>query len=119
MLDRKARRGRHVCYLPEREGLPADELEKVVLHQSNRTLWDVRAEAVERKLTKQELAAVLYHLVRHRGYFPNTKTPLQEEESDSVDEEQGKINRATSRLREELKAYDCYSVREIKLRIRA
>ncbi len=118
MLDRKARRGRHVRYLLEREGLPADELEKVVLHQSNRTLWDVRAEAVERKLTKQELAAVLYHLVRHRGYFPNTKTPLPENESDSVDEEQGKINRATSRLREELKASGCKTVGQFLARNR-
>ncbi|MEK9704030.1 MAG: type II CRISPR RNA-guided endonuclease Cas9, partial [Deltaproteobacteria bacterium] len=118
MLDRKARRGRHVRYLLEREGLPADELEKVVLHQSNRTLWDVRAEAVERKLTEQELAAVLYHLVRHRGYFPNTKTPLPENESDSVDEEQGKINRATSRLREELKASGCKTVGQFLARNR-
>jgi CRISPR-associated endonuclease Csn1 len=110
MLDRKARRGRHIRYLLEREGLPTEELEEVVVHQSNRTLWDVRAEAVERKLTKQELAAVLFHLVRHRGYFPNTKKLLPDDGTDSADEEQGKINRATSRLREELKASDCKTI---------
>lgn len=118
MLDRKARRGRHVRYLLEREGLLAKDLEKAVLHQSNRTLWDVRAEAVERKLSEQELAAVLFHLVRHRGYFPNTKQPLPDDDSDSADEEQGRINRATSRLREELKASDCKTIGQFLARNR-
>ena len=95
MLDRKARRGRHIRYLLQREGLPTDALEKVMVHQSNRTLWDVRAEAVERKLSEQELAAVLFHLVLHRGYFPNTKQPLPDDpDGEDPDDEQGKINRA-------------------------
>ena len=87
MLDRKARRARHVRYLLQREGLPVDALEKVMVHQSNRTLWDVRAEAVERKLSEQELAAVLYHLVRHRGYFPNIKQPLPDDLKESEEDE--------------------------------
>jgi CRISPR-associated endonuclease Csn1 len=90
-----------------------------MVHQSNRTLWDVRAEAVERKLSEQELAAVLYHLVRHRGYFPNTKQPLPDDlEDDEVDEEQGKINRAISNLRRELQASDCKTVGQFLARYR-
>ena len=119
MLDRKARRGRHIRYLLQREGLPVEALEKVMVHQSNRTLWDVRAEAIERKLSKQELAAVLFHLVRHRGYFPNTKQPLPDDlEDDEVDEEQGKINRAISNLRRELQSSDCKTVGQFLARHR-
>jgi len=119
MLDRKARRGRHVRYLLQREGLPVDTLEKVMVHQSNRTLWDVRAEAVERKLSEQELAAILYHLVRHRGYFPNTKRPLPDDlEESEEDKEQGKINRAISNLRRELQASDCKTVGQFLARHR-
>ena len=119
MLDRKARRGRHIRYLLQREGLPTDALEKVMVHQSNRTLWDVRAEAVERKLSEQELAAVLYHLVRHRGYFPNTKQPLPDDpDGEDPDDEQGKINRALSNLRRDLEASDCKTIGQFLARQR-
>lgn len=119
MLDRKARRGRHIRYLLQREGLPTDALEKVMVHQSNRTLWDVRAEAVERKLSEQELAAVLFHLVRHRGYFPNTKQPLPDDpDGEDPNDEQGKINRALSNLRRDLQASDCKTIGQFLARQR-
>lgn len=36
--------------------------------------WQLRAEGLERRLDPQEWAAVLYHLVKHRGFLSNRKS---------------------------------------------
>ncbi len=42
--------------------------------------WALRAEALERVLTADEWAAVLYHLVKHRGFQSNRKSEARADE---------------------------------------
>ncbi|HUM99601.1 MAG TPA: type II CRISPR RNA-guided endonuclease Cas9 [Halothiobacillus sp.] len=42
--------------------------------------WNWRAEGLERKLEPTEWAAVLYHLVKHRGFQSNRKSEVAEDE---------------------------------------
>lgn len=39
--------------------------------------WGLRVAGLDRKLERQEWAAVLLHLVKHRGYLPQRKSELQ------------------------------------------
>jgi CRISPR-associated endonuclease Csn1 len=56
--------------------------------------WELRAEGLERKLEAEELARVLYHMARHRGFQSNRK-------GDNSDED-GKVLQATKLLKEKL-----------------
>lgn len=42
--------------------------------------WTLRADALDKKLTPQELAFALYHLVKHRGFQSNRKSEVKEDE---------------------------------------
>ncbi len=42
--------------------------------------WNWRAEGLERKLEPTEWAAVLYHIVKHRGFQSNRKSEVKEDE---------------------------------------
>lgn len=61
--------------------------------------WHLRAAALERQLTPQELFRSLYHLAKLRGYKP------QKSDSDdkNVQEEQGKVKEAIQQNRQSLK----------------
>lgn len=55
--------------------------------------WVLRAEALDRCLTSQEWARVLYHLVKHRGFYVARKS----EESDDASSEGGKMTAGVQR----------------------
>lgn len=42
----------------------------------NNDVWKLRKEALERKLTDQELARVIYHIIKHRGFYFTSKAEL-------------------------------------------
>ncbi len=42
--------------------------------------WDLRAKALSQKLAPRELAAALYHIVKHRGFQSNRKSEAKEDE---------------------------------------
>lgn len=42
--------------------------------------WELRAEGLDRKLEPEEWAAVLYHLVKHRGFQSNRKSEAKTDE---------------------------------------
>lgn len=44
------------------------------------TPWQLRAEGLDRKLNGQEWAAVIYHLVKHRGFQSNRKSEAKTDE---------------------------------------
>ncbi|MHB1226896.1 MAG: type II CRISPR RNA-guided endonuclease Cas9 [Desulfurivibrionaceae bacterium] len=44
------------------------------LSADNLSPWQLRAEGLDRRLDPQEWAAVLYHLVKHRGFLSNRKS---------------------------------------------
>ena len=96
-IKRKRQRRDQVSLLLAEFGFPTDELSSVISRKdfedrSNKTLWDIRAEAVERSLADDELAAVLFHIAKHRGFQSNRKRDRRK------DEETGKINKAIESL---------------------
>lgn len=62
----------------KREGLVASSDTSGFI--SDASPWTLRAEALDRLLTKTEWAAVLYHLVKHRGFQSNRKSEAAEDE---------------------------------------
>lgn len=88
---RRIRRRRHrlerIKYLFETSGLiTLEDLENI--YNSNRDLENVyklRYDALNRKLTNEELARVLLHLAKRRGYKANSKA------QESSDKETGKL----------------------------
>lgn len=42
--------------------------------------WDLRAQGLEQSLAPRELAYVLYHIVKHRGFQSNRKSEVKEDE---------------------------------------
>lgn len=42
--------------------------------------WELRAESLERRLEANECAAVLYHIVKHRGFQSNRKSEVKDDE---------------------------------------
>ncbi len=43
--------------------------------------WQLRAEGLDRRLSRQEWAAALYHIVKHRGFQSNRKAELKHDVS--------------------------------------
>lgn len=88
---RRIRRRRHrlerIKYLFETSGLiTLEDLENI--YNSNRDLesvYKLRYDALNRKLTNEELARVLLHLAKRRGYKANSKA------QESSDKETGKL----------------------------
>ena len=108
-IKRKRQRRDQVRLLLAEFGFPTDELSSVISRKdfedrSNKTLWDIRAEAVERSLADDELAAVLFHIAKHRGFQSNRKRDRRK------DEETGKINKAIESLRAEYQQADCKTI---------
>ena len=108
-IKRKRQRRSQVRLLLAEFGFPTEELSSVISgkdfeNRSNKTLWDIRAESVERSLSEDELAAVLFHIAKHRGFQSNRKRDRKK------DEETGKINKAIESLREEYQQADCQTI---------
>jgi len=65
--------------------------------ENNWDIWFIRKEALERKLSDQELFRVLYHIAKHRGFYFHTKAEeLQKEDAKS---EAGKVKAGLIRIR--------------------
>lgn len=69
MCRRKARRMQDLKAVFVEEGLISpEELKTVYTQKENKDVWDLRVEALDRLLTKQELVRVLTHIAKHRGF---------------------------------------------------
>lgn len=83
-LRRVTRRRRHrmerIKYLFEQSGLiTRDELEQMYHSEGLPDVYQLRAESLDRKLTNAELAQVLLHIAKHRGFKSNRKSELKGE----------------------------------------
>lgn len=78
-IRRRAFRLLRLRRLLKREGLLASS-EPSALSYSAATPWQLRAKALDEKLTGKELAIVLYHLVKHRGFMSNRKSEVKSDE---------------------------------------
>ena len=69
MCRRKARRLKDLKDTFVEEGLISyEELKTIYTQKENKDVWDLRVEALDRLLSKQELVRVLTHLAKHRGF---------------------------------------------------
>jgi len=66
-LLRLRRLFKRICLLPTNLG-------NATLSADNLSPWQLRSEGLDRRLDPQEWAAVLYHLVKHRGFLSNRKS---------------------------------------------
>ncbi|WP_127253186.1 type II CRISPR RNA-guided endonuclease Cas9 [Neisseria meningitidis] len=88
LTRRRAHRLLRTRRLLKREGvLQAANFDKNGLIKSlPNTLWQLRAAALDRKLTPLEWSAVLLHLIKHRGYLSQRKN-----EGETADKELGAL----------------------------
>lgn len=111
-MRRRLRRRRHrlerIKQLLEREGLI--QTEQFMKRYESKDLPDVyqlRYEALNRRLTDDELAQVLIHIAKHRGFKSNRKAELKE------DAEAGKVLTATKENRERLQSGNYRTIGEM------
>lgn len=77
-IRRRANRLSRLRRLFKREGLIASQDAEVFAVANSP--WDLRAEGLNRKLEPSEWAAVIYHIVKHRGFQSNRKSEVVEDE---------------------------------------
>lgn len=97
-MRRRLRRRRHrldrIKQLLEREGLiRIDEFMKRYETVGLPDVYQLRCEALDRKLSEEELAQVLIHIAKHRGFKSNRKAELKDDEGKKS--EAGKVLDAT------------------------
>ena len=111
-MRRRLRRRRHrldrIKQLLEREGLiRIDEFMKRYESAGLPDVYQLRCEALDRKLSDEELAQVLIHIAKHRGFKSNRKAELKE------DAEAGKVLNATKENRERMQAGNYRTIGEM------
>ncbi len=91
-LRRRQHRLERVKQLFEREGLIRTE-DFIKRYQSKNLpdVYQLRYEALDRVIGKEELAQVLLHIAKHRGFQSNRRSELKDKDSDS-----GKVLQALS-----------------------
>ncbi len=77
-IRRRAHRLLRLRRLLKREGLIPSHAPEELL--TTNCPWDLRAEGLDRKLDPREWAAVLYHIVKHRGFQSNRKSEAKADE---------------------------------------
>lgn len=77
-LRRRAHRLQRLLWLFEKQGLlPSASVEHL---QTSFSPWQLRADGLDRLLENSEWAAVLYHMVKHRGFQSTRKSERKEDE---------------------------------------
>lgn len=78
-IRRRAHRLLRLARLLKRAGL-IGEANPAAFELPGLSPWTLRTEGLERRLDAQEWAAVLYHLVKHRGFQSNRKSEIKSDE---------------------------------------
>lgn len=78
-IRRRAFRLLRLCRLMKRHGMIA-EARPEAFAQTETTPWALRVDGLDRQLLPSEWAAVLYHLVKHRGFQSTRKSEAKENE---------------------------------------
>jgi CRISPR-associated endonuclease Csn1 len=78
-IRRRAFRLLRLCRLLKRHGL-ITEARPEAFAQTEKTPWQLRAEGLDILLTPTQWAAVLYHIVKHRGFQSTRKSEAKEDE---------------------------------------
>lgn len=91
-IRRKRHRKDHIKQLIQQNGIMTRvEMSEMFEHsQFETSVYELRVQALERALTKQEFVRVLIHLAQRRGYKSNSKS------EEAKDKENGKVKIAIS-----------------------
>lgn len=86
---RRLRRRRHrlerIRYLLEQQGIITEaELRKYYERKNLPSVYELRVDALERKLKREELAQILIHIAKHRGFKSTRKAETKEKEGGEV-----------------------------------
>ena len=82
-----------------------DSLHNIIEKQVGGDVWDLRIKGLSEKLSKEELARVLIHIAKHRG-FKSYRKAVEEKEKNS---EGGKVLRAIRENKNELGNYKTFT----------
>ena len=92
--------------LPERKSTALhDALRRIAAAAPQTTPWTLRSAAFERALSADELAVVLGHIARHRGFRSNSK---REAGNADPNDETSKMKKAMEQTREGLAKYNSF-----------
>jgi CRISPR-associated endonuclease Csn1 len=72
--------------------------------------WQLRAEGLERSLSKREFARALYHIAKHRGFFSTKKG--EGVDKDGKEDESGKLLKAAKAVKTNFEASGCRTAGE-------
>ena len=89
-LRRRAWRLTKLSRLFKREGLISHISELKAPQSFPQSLWQLRVEALDRQLSREELARIIYHLCKHRGFHWISRAEEKAAEGDSKGES-GKV----------------------------
>jgi len=113
LTRRRIRRRRHrmlrLCRLFRRQGLIAEARPQAFKLPAT-TPWELRAQGLDRCLTAQEWASVLYHIVKHRGFQSNRKSEA------SADEKAGQMLSGVSFNQQRLQTSGMRTIGELAAR---
>ncbi len=85
-LFRRAWRLKKLARLLKSEGLIADTKIFQPEHAFTRPIWQLRVDALDRRLSDEEWARVIYHLCKHRGFHWISRAEAKQAEGDSKSE---------------------------------
>ncbi|UOO82299.1 type II CRISPR RNA-guided endonuclease Cas9 [Uruburuella testudinis] len=113
LIRRRAHRLLRARRLLKREGIlqAADFDNQGLIKDLPNTPWQLRVEGLSRKLMPKEWAAVLLHLVKHRGYLSQRKN-----ESDNADKELGRLLTGVNQNHQALQSDEYRSPAELAMK---
>lgn len=102
-LFRRAWRLKKLARLLKNDGLIADTKQFKPEQPFSTSLWQLRVDGLDRRLSNEEWARVIYHLCKHRGFHWISRAEAKQAEGDSKNEG-GKVKQGlagTARLMDE------------------
>lgn len=112
VIRRRRHRKERIKYLIEQEGIMA-RVEMMLLFQNSsfeKSVYEIRVEALDRMLTREEAVRLLIHFVQRRGYKSNSKA------EEAKDNENGVIKQAISQNKKVMKEHGYRTFGEMLLK---
>ena len=113
-LRRRAWRLTKLARLLKRQGVIDDPHLFHPQHPFTHSLWKLRVEGLDRQLSREEWARVIYHLCKHRGFHWISRAEEKKAEADSKGEG-GKVKQGLAATAKLMQAKDYRSVAEMVL----
>lgn len=113
-LHRRAWRLKKLTRLLKRHGLVDDTKAFHPNHPFSVSLWKLRVEALNRQLSTEEWARVIYHICKHRGFHWTSRAEEQKADED-IKGESGKVKQGLAGTAQLMKAKNYRTAAEMVL----